>query len=99
MSLDVPGIVLQRHRKVVECFWQFTSLEIDDPKITISFSYVVAFADCFHVMLGSCGITLLVQQQRFLKRSQQTRQATYLRPKQTQLTLKLRLDLTNALTL
>jgi hypothetical protein len=60
MCLDVPWIVLQRAREVVERTRSLPPLEIDDAEVAISFSNVVALADCFELMLGRFRVALLV---------------------------------------
>ena len=75
------------------------AFEIDDAEVAISFSDVVAFADRFEVMLRRLRVALFVQQQRFFKWRQQTRESRRFHAKQIQLSLQLGFDLANAVTL
>ncbi len=60
VRLDVPRIVFQRKREVVESTRGLPTLEVDDAEVAISFSYVVAFADRFEVMFRGFDVALLV---------------------------------------
>src|SRR6185369_9912550 len=99
MRFDVPRIVLQRKREVVERARGLSALEIDDAEVAISFSNVVAFADRFEVMLRGFHVALLVQKKSFFEWRKQTRESRRLDAKQVQLPLQLSFDLADALTL
>ena len=72
VSLDVAGIAFEREREVVERLRYVALFQVDDRQVAVSFSHIVAFADCLHITFGRFRIALLVQQQRLFERRQQT---------------------------